>query len=211
MTAPSLLWDSPSQFQRASLPPYPEGTKMPQLLEAPGVGRWHGAHGVWALTILHSLGARSIRSVLSIPTALSLQQPSSSAPHVLGSLGHMRAGSQGLQRQLLAALQPAGEGPPASMSAWASEERQGPECPADPPGPSLGPLWSRRHPKGFDEKPPLGSQDSRPLPERSRMTAQPPLSTGGDRGHLRHLWGVLWNPCYTGWNTVQQNTSESRS
>jgi len=73
MTAPPLLWDSPSQFQHASLPPYPEGTKMPQLLEAPGVGRWHGAHGVWALTILHSLGARSIRSVLSIPTALSLQ------------------------------------------------------------------------------------------------------------------------------------------
>ena len=112
-----------------------------------------------------------------------------------------RAGSQGLQRQLLVALQSAGEGPPASMSAWASEERQGPECPADPPGPSLRPLWSRRHPKGFDEKPPLGPQGSRPLPERRRMTAQPPLSTGGDRGRLRHLWGVLWNPCYTGWNT----------
>ena len=155
MTAPPLLWDSPSQFQRTSLPPYPEGTKTPQLLEAPGGGRWHGAPcGVWALLILHSSGTRSRRSVLSIPTALGLQQPSSSAPHALGSLGHMRAGSQGLPRQLLAALQPAGEGRPASMSAWTSEERQGPECPADPPGPSLGPLWSRRHPKGFDEKPP---------------------------------------------------------
>ena len=25
------------------------------------------------------------------------------------------------------------------------------------------------------------------------MTAQHTLSKGGDRGHLRHLWGVLWN------------------
>lgn len=93
MTAPPLLWDSPSQFQRTSLPPYPEGTKTPQLLEAPGGGHWHGAPcGVWALLILHSSGARNRRSVLSIPTALGLQQPSSSAPHALGSLGHMRAG-----------------------------------------------------------------------------------------------------------------------
>ena len=151
---------------------------------------------------LRSLGYRSIRFILSIPMALSLQQPSSSAPHALGSLGHMRAGSQDLQHQLLAALQPADEGPPASMSAWTSKERQGQECPVDPPSPSLGPLWSRRHPKGFDEKPPLGPQGSRPLPERRRMTAQPPLSTGGDRGRLCNLWGVLWDPCYTGWIQV---------
>ena len=93
MTAPPLIPDSPSQFQHASLPPYPEGTKMPQLLEAPGVGRWHGVPcRAWALLILHSSGARSIHSVLSIPTALCLQQPLSSAPHALGSLRHRGLG-----------------------------------------------------------------------------------------------------------------------
>lgn len=144
MTAPPLLWDSPSQFQRASLPPYPEGTKMPQLLEAPGVGRWHGVPcGVWALPILHSLGARSIHSVLSIPMALSLQQPSSSAPHALGSLGHMRAGSQGLQRQLLAALQPAGEGPPASTSASKAGLRASGSCARTAFGARL--VWTQTH------------------------------------------------------------------
>lgn len=185
---------------------------MPQFLEAPGAGRWHRAPcGVWALLIFHSSGARSRRSLLSIPTVLGLQQPSSSAPHALGSLRHMRAGSQGLQRQLLAALQPAREGPPASMSAWTSEERQGPECPADPLGPSLGPLWSRRHPNGFDEKSPLGPTGSSPLPERRRKTAQPPVTTGGDRGRLCIPGGFSGIHALWAGTQVQQNTSESRS